>query len=681
MSKADQHLLELARKRFKAAAEAEQHIRDEALQDFEFRIGNQWPDGVKLQREQDGRPALTINRIPQFLRQVTNEQRLSRPSVQVNAVDSGADVETAEIYQGLTRHIEVASDAEAAYDTAFECATTGGFGWLRINTEYCNDESFDQDIRVERILNPFSVYVDPAAVKPDRSDMGYAFVVEDFDADEYRAKYPDSEAAGLSDFSSIGDAAPYWRPGGNIRVAEYFRIEKKRRELLLMVDGSVVFADEFESAPPSAAILRRRIVEERQVKWAKINGVEVLEQRDWAGKWIPLVPVLGDEVSINGERHLFGMVRFARDPQRMYNYWVSSATETIALAPRAPFIGVEGQFEGHESQWRQANVRSFAYLEYKPTSVGGQPAPPPQRNFAEPPIQAIMASIGQADNDLKATMGIYDASLGQSGAESSGRAILARQRESDTANANYGDNLRRAIKHVGRILIDLIPKIYDSERVVRILRPDGSSDMVPVNQPFVDKGVQRIYDLSAGKYDVTISTGPSYQTQRQEAAASMIELAKVEPRLMQVAGDLVVSNMDWPGAQEIAGRLKKLLPPELQDAGEGGETQLPPEAQAQMVAMQQQIQQLTAALEESMQALQTKRIEAEGRLQVAREQSESRERIAELQSETQLLINQMRVESQEAQAAIKAQLEEFKILVSRALQLEMRPPAQPQVSA
>ncbi len=672
----DEKLLELARKRFKAAAEAEQHIREEALVDFEFRIGNQWPDGVKLQREQDGRPALTINRIPQFLRQVTNEQRLSRPSVQVNAVDSGADVETAEIYQGLTRHIEVSSDAEAAYDTAFECATTGGFGWLRINTEYCNDETFDQEIRVERILNPFSVYVDPSAVKPDRSDMGWAFVVEDFDADEYRAMYPNSEAAGLSDFASIGDAAPDWRPGGNIRVAEYFRIETKRRELLLMVDGSVVFADEFETAPPAAAIVRRRIVEERQVQWAKINGVEVLEQRDWAGKWIPLIPVLGDEVSINGKRHLFGMVRFARDPQRMYNYWVSSATETIALAPRAPFIGVEGQFEGHEAQWRMANVRSFAYLEYKPTSVAGQPAPPPQRNFAEPPIQAIMVSIGQADNDLKATMGIYDASLGQSGAESSGRAILARQRESDTANANYGDNLRRAIKHVGRILIDLIPKIYDSERVVRILRPDGSSDMVPVNQPFEDKGVARIYDLSAGKYDVTISTGPSYQTQRQEAAASMIELAKVEPRLMQVAGDLVVGNMDWPGSQEIAGRLKKLLPPELQDVGQDGQTELPPEAQAQMAAMGQQIEQLTAALEESMQALQTKRIEAEGRLQVAREQSESRERIAELQSETQLLINQMRIESQEAQAAIKAQMEELKMLVAG-----MRSAAQPQVLA
>jgi len=672
----DEKLLELARKRFKAAAEAEQKLRDEALIDFEFRIGNQWPDGVKLQREQDGRPALTINRIPQFLRQVTNEQRLSRPSVQVNAVDSGADVETAEIYQGLTRHIEVSSDAEAAYDTAFECATTGGFGWLRINTEYCNDESFDQDIRVERILNPFSVYVDPAAVQPDRRDMGWAFVVEDFDPDEYRAMYPDSEAAGLSDFSSIGDAAPDWRPGGNIRVAEYFRIETKRRELLLMVDGSVVFADEFEIAPPAAAILRRRTVEERQVKWCKINGVEVLEQRDWAGKWIPLVPVLGDEVSVNGERHLFGMVRFARDPQRMYNYWVSSATETIALAPRAPFIGVEGQFEGHEAQWRQANVRSFAYLEYKPTSVGGQPVPPPQRNFAEPPIQAIMASIGQADNDLKATMGIYDASLGQRGPESSGRAILARQRESDTANANYGDNLRRAIKHVGRILIDLIPKIYDSERVVRILRPDGTSDMVPVNQPFEDKGVARIYDLSAGKYDVTISTGPSYQTQRQEAAASMIELAKVEPRLMQVAGDLVVGNMDWPGSAEIAGRLKKLLPPELQDVGQDGQTELPPEAQAQMAAMGQQIQQLTAALEESARALETKQIEAEGRLQVAREQSESRERIAQLQSETQLLINQARIESQEAQAAMKAQLEELKMLVAG-----MRPSAQPQVLA
>ncbi len=663
MSKADEQLIELARKRFKAAAEAEQHIREEALKDFEFRIGEQWPEGIKKQREDDGRPALTINRIPQFLRQVTNEQRLSRPAIQVNAVDSGADIETAEIYQGMTRHIEVASDAEAAYDTAFECATTGSFGWVRIITEYCNDETFDQDIRVERVLNPFSVYVDPAAVRPDRSDMNWAFIVEDFSKEEYEALYPDSQAAGLSDWSSIGDAAPDWHSGGNIRVAEYFSIERSRRELLLLENGQIVFADQFEQVKVPARVIRRRSVESKRVMWAKINGIEVLERREWAGKWIPLVPVLGDEVSVNGKRHLFGMVRFARDPQRMYNYWVSSATETIALAPRAPFIGVEGQFEGHEAKWRQANVRSFAYLEYKPTSVGGQPAPPPQRNFAEPPIQAIMASIGQADNDLKATMGIYDASLGQRGPESSGRAILARQRESDTANANYGDNLARAIKHVGRILIDLIPHIYDAARVVRILRPDGTSDMVPVNQPFVDKGVERIYDLGAGKYDVSISTGPSYQTQRQEAAASMIEMAAADPRLMQVAPDLVYAAMDWPGGQDIAARYKKTLPPELRDAGENGTQELPPEAQAQMAAMGQQIQQLTAALEESMRALETKQIEAENRLQVAREQSESRERIAEMQRETQLMINAAKIESQETQAAFKAQLEELKMLV------------------
>lgn len=657
--KGDEKLLQQARERFKLASDAEESIRREALEDLRFRAGEQWPENIKIDRQNTGRPCLTINRIPQFLRQVTNEIRQNRPSIQVNPVDDQADPETAEILQGIMRHIEVSSDADVAYDTAAEHAATFGFGYLRVITDYVDERSFNQEIRIERIRNPFSIYFDPECQKPDYSDARWAFVVQDVDREEYLALYPDSELSGLADMTTVGDQAPGWINGKSVRIAEYWHIDHKEQELALLPDGSVMPADMVAEGVP---VLRTRTVQVPKVYWCKVNGLEVLEKQEWPGRWIPIVPVLGDEVIVNGERQLYGLVRFARDPQRMYNYWATAETEMIALAPKAPFIGAAGQFEGFERQWQSANVRNLPYLEYKPVSHAGVPMGPPQRQVYEPPIQAISHARMQANDDLKATTGIYDASLGARSNEQSGRAILARQREGDVANFHYADNLARSIKHLGRILLDLIPRIYDAPRVMRIIGAEEVERVVQINAPTRDKGVERIYDLSIGEYDVTVSVGPSFSTKRQEAVDSMLQLSQAYPPLMQVAGDLLVKNMDWPGASEIAERLKKLLPPNLQEEQE--DQQVPPAVQAQMSQMAQQNEQLSQALNQATDDLRTKRLEIE-----------SRERIEAMKAQTELVKIEAQLSSRENIELLKQEIAALKQTIA-AVAAEQQPEQQ-----
>lgn len=659
----DEKLLQHARERFKVASEAEESIRRESLEDLRFRAGEQWPENIKIERQNSGRPCLTINRIPQFLRQVTNEIRQNRPSIQVNPVDDMADPETAEILQGIMRHIEVTSDADVAYDTAAEHAATFGFGYIRVITDYVDERSFDQEIKIERIRNPFSIYFDPECEKTDYSDARWAFVVQDIERDEFKKLYPKSELSGLPDMQSVGDQAPGWITGKSVRIAEYWHIDYADQELAMLDDGSVVPADQ---VPEGMQVLRTRTVQVPTVYWCKINGLEVLEKREWPGRWIPIVPVLGDEVIVNGDRQLFGVVRFARDPQRMYNYWATAETEMIALAPKAPFIGAAGQFEGFERQWQSANTRNFPYLEYKPISHAGVAIGAPQRQVYEPPIQAISHARMQANDDLKATTGIYDASLGARSNEQSGRAILARQREGDVANFHYADNLARSIKHLGRIVLDLIPQIYDAPRVMRIIGTEDQERVVQINAPTLDKGVERIYDLSVGQYDVTVSVGPSFSTKRQEAVDSMMQLAQAYPPLMQVAGDLMVKNMDWPGAAEIAERLKKLLPPNLQE-GEEKEQQVPPAVQAQMAQMTQQNEQLSQALNQATDDIRTKRLELE-----------SRERIEAMKAQTELVKIEAQLSSRENIELLRQEILSLKQTIAVvAAEEEQQQPAMP----
>lgn len=651
----DEEILKIARKRFDLAVEACTDNRREQLDDMKFRAGDQWPADVRQARDLDRRPCLTINRIPQFVRQVTNDQRQNRPSIKVNPVDDNADIDTAKILQGLIRHIENNSNADVAYDTAFEGTVQKGEGYFRIITDFCDPMSFDQEILIKRIRESASVYLDPTYQEPDASDANWGFVFDDLSDDDYKAQYGDSEMVSMADWASLGDQTPGWVSKNTCRVAEYFYKTFKDVTIVLIGDQQgnkkvLDKADLPEKLPDGLQILGERKTTLPAIKWCKINAVEILEKTDWLGQWIPIIPVLGDELVFDGKRILEGIIRHAKDPQRMYNYWASSETETIALAPRAPFIGVEGQFEGHEAQWKTANTKNHAYLEYRPKSIGGQPAGPPTRNVYEPPVQAITQARMQSSEDLKATTGIYDASLGNRSNENSGVAIQRRNAQAQTNNFHYIDNLSRALRHAGRIIVDLIPKVYDTARTVRILGEDGEAEMVKINQVFEEQGQNKLYDLNKGKYDVTVATGPSYATKRQESVASMLDLTKSYPQMAQFAGDLMVRNMDWPGSQEIADRLKAMLPPQIQalEGKDKDKPPIPPEVQQQMAQMGQMIDQLTQHLTQANHKIEGKTLELE---------SKERIEMAKIQAELEIAMAQMG--SAEAQALLKHQISEI----------------------
>jgi hypothetical protein len=649
----DKSLLETARKRFSLAEEAESEIRKLEIEDLRFRAGEQWPADVQGARNIDKRPCLTINRLPQFIHQITNDQRQNRPSIKVSPVDDGADVDTAKILQGLIRHIEYNSNADVAYDRAFEGAVTKGRGYFRVITDYCDPTSFEQDIFIKSIRNSMSVYVDPSYQEPDGSDMNWGFIFEDVPEDDYKAEYGEEDLESLEAWRASGDEAADWANGKTIRVAEYFYKEYENTTLCLLSDKTVVLKSDLEGVmlPDGVAVVAERQSLIPKIKWCKINAVRVLEKTDWPGQWIPIIPVHGDEIELEGKRIFEGVIRHAKDPQRMYNYWASAETEAIALAPKAPFIGAEGQFKGYEKEWATANQRSFAFLQYVPKTIGGVAVPPPQRNHATVDTGAITNARALSSEDLKATTGIYDAALGNRSNENSGIAIQRRNIQAQTSNFHFVDNLSRAIRHTGRILVELIPHVYDTARAVRVIGEDGEQQIVQINQIFQENGKPKSYNLGAGKYDVTVETGPSFATKRQEAVESMLQLTKAYPQVAGVAGDLMVKNMDWPGAKEIAERLKKTLPPGIAEPDEKDQQPLPPEVQNQMAQMNQMIEQLTEQLKHKTEQIDQKTLELESRerIEMAKLATNAELEMAKLGSQESLALLQHQVAQIEAQ--------------------------------
>lgn len=638
--------LNTATDRFKRCVDAESTNRATMVDDIEFSHGGtaQWPTPIYNDRTSDianPRPCLTINQLPKFIRQVTNEVRQNRPGINVHPVSDGADEDTADVFQDLIRHIQEASDADAAYDTASDRQVRGGLGFIRVLTQYCDERSFDQEAVIKRVRNPFTIYIDPDAQEIDGSDARFAFVTDDMTPQKYKELYPDTELASLSNFSGMGNLPIGWFSDATIRVAEYFVLECKKKKIYQLQDGSVV-----DALPEGMMAVNERESEERKVMHYLINAVEIIEKSEWPGKYIPIIPVIGEENDINGKRTLSGMVRDAKDPQRMYNFWASAKTEMIALAPKAPFVMVEGQDEGYETEWQLANRKSYSVLHYRNVSLNGTPAPPPQRNQAEPPVQAITMSMREAAEDLKAVTGIYDASLGARSNETSGVAIKHRQAEGDTANYHFPDNLNRAIKHVGRILVDIIPKIYDAPRVIRIIGEDGTRREVAINQIFQEDGQDKIYDMTAGKYDVVIEAGPSFATKRQEAVEGIMGVVQAYPEIMQIAGDILLKNMDWPEAQKISERMKMAIPPAIRGPDdEAGDTGIPPEVKAHLDKSHQMIEQLTEALNKAHDDLGSKKMD-----------NDSKERIAYLNAQVALITTLATLDSAENKELLKHEI-------------------------
>lgn len=589
----------------------------EAMEDLKFLAGDHWPEKQKRQREIDGRPCMTVNKLPTFMNQVTNDQRQNRGGIKVSPVGDNADVDTADVVQGLIKHIEYDSNADFATDTAVAGAAAVGFGYFRIMPEYCDEESFDQKLCFKRIRNGFTVAFDPASMEPDGSDQMRCLIHTKMPKDQFKLEYPDAKVTfdGLQVGLQVG--IDNWVTQDWVRTAEFYRIERTPAELCRTSDGATHWKDELPKnlEDVGVTVTATRKSYKKKVLWYKLTALEVLERTEIKCDWIPVFPVYGTELDMDGKVIRSGLIRNARDPQMMYDFWMTSATEEVALRPKTPFIGAKGQFEGFEDDWNQANNKSFPFLEYNPISADGQMAPPPQRQAMADIPQGMLTMAMHANDNIKATTGLFDSSLGAAGTATSGRQEIAQQKQGNISNFHYEDNLTRTRRHAGRCIINMIPHYYDTERVVQIMRDDGEVEAVPINKPLDAEAGQKLQqeqqlqrpskqevaiktvlnDLTVGEYAVVVTTGPSYSTMRKEASEAMVQFGQSWPKLMDIAGDKVVKAMDWPGASEIAERIERTIPPNIRFAPgdpKAGPPPIPPDVEQKMNEMAQQMQEL-----------------------------------------------------------------------------------------
>ncbi|MGM0614775.1 MAG: portal protein [Pseudomonadota bacterium] len=648
-------VLQEIRERAAHAVEAWQHNFDAAVEDVEFLAGAQWPDAIRKEREDEGRPCLVLNKLPQYVDQVLGDQRQNRPAISVHPVEANKtgdgqvpniagnnDYDLAEVYEALIRNIEYTSNAEAHYDTAFQHAVEGGFGWLRVLTKYSSDDAFEQDLCIKSIHNRFAVLMDPEAIEPDYCDANWCFIGDKMKRTEFRKRYPDAALGDLTDADRAGYA--WWTTEEMVRVAEYFYREPVTRTLLLLSDGRTVWEDQVKPVLDELArdfgitVIRQRKVKTYKVKWMKVTAYSVLEGPiDWPGQTIPVVPVLGKEITLGDKTYYRGLIRFAKDAQRMHNFWMTAATERVALAPKAPYTGPVEAFEGLEFVWANANRDNRSYLPYNAVPSGDRPRREQPATMPAAELQLAMS----ATDEMKATVGMYDASIGNQSNETSGKAILARQRQGDRGTFAYIDNLSRAIRRTGQLLIELIPRIYDSERVLRLRFEDGEGDWVQINQTVQDEQTGKdilVNDIAAGKFDVTVKSGPSYQTQRMEAAESLMQFVQAVPQAGQVVLDLIAKNMDWPGSQEISKRLKKALPPGILEPDEMEEAGIqPPQPNPEQQAAMAKAQADTAEAEADMAGAEADKAKAQADTMKAQaDMAEAEAKMAEIQMNAQM---------------------------------------------
>jgi hypothetical protein len=558
----EEQVLATARERFRQVNDYNSEIRAKAVEDLQFFLGNQWNSLILRERTEDRRPALTINKLPTYVQQVVNDIRQNRPQIKIRPVDSVTDPKTADVINGMVRHITSNSDYKAAIDTALEYAAICGQGYFRLYNDYTDPLSMDQEIIVERIDNPMSVYFPvPLCKNADYSDAPYCFIRTMMSKDEFKRKYGEKVLTETQSWQGKGIGDTNWTTETSVWLAEYFEVVEKEETLYQLLDGSCTI----EKPEDQSWIVKERKTCTKKIMWRLMSEGTILEEEEFPGAFIPVIPVLGWEINIDGKKDYMSLIRHAKDPQRLYNYFKSMEAEVISLAPKAPWLVAVGQIENHEDNWKVSNTKNLAYLEYNPIAANGSPVPPPQR--IDPPQipTAAVNAMREASDDIKATTGIYDASLGAQGNESSGRAIIARQRQGDTATFHFVDNLTRAVRHMGRIMVDIIPKIYDTPRIVRILGEDMSDEIVLVNQMHRDEktGDDRLYDLTVGKYDVTVDVGPSYESRRIETAENLTNIIKSVPQIGAVCSDILVRNLDFPGASELSDRLKRTIPPNI----------------------------------------------------------------------------------------------------------------------
>ena len=611
--KDDAKLIGVAKKHFTHARTVETTNRKEGVEDLKFLNGEHWSAADAAARAADGRPCITENRIPTFANQIKNDQRQNRPAIAISPMGDKASKKDAKMLRGMIRAIERDSSADVAYDTGFASAVDNGWGYWRIMTEYESDNSFNKVIVVKPLSNPFNVYLDPGRT-PFMLDAKWGFITEMLPREEFEREYPESQMTPWGE-TGIGEPDKEWITQDEIRVAEYYYFEHKERQLIWLENDFQGWEDDLDQsikdkiAAGTIEVIQDRWVSVKQLKWCKMTAIEILDESDCDGQYIPIIECNGTLININGKLSKKGIIRDAKGPQRMLNYYSTLEAENVALQPKAPWIMEEGQIEGHEDKWKSANRKSFSYLLYKGTNIGGKPAPPPQRQSFQGPPAAILAAKQGNTEAMKAVTGIrFDATMSERMHDESGKAIRELNNNANLGAYHYIDNYGRALKNTGIVFVDLIPPTYDSRRIVSILDETGAEDRVWINPSMAKAHAEvlgntpesdqpskiKMFNPKIGRYQVTVTIGPNYATKRIEATESQIDFAKAFPQIAGSIADLIAKNADWDGAEEISARLAKALPPNLLAPSH---EDMNPQVEAMIQGLQQHIQQMSQQMQ------------------------------------------------------------------------------------
>ena len=612
-----------AREALETSYDFDKDNRELMVEDLKFAAGFQWSDAAKAERA--GRPMITINRSSQFLRQVSNPIRQNMPTIKVEP-DRDDQSDMAEIANGLFRRIQYNSSAGHVYASAVEHMVACGLGWFRIVHDYVDQEGFDQEILIKRVFNPLSVYPDPASLDPARETMGWCVVSEMLPLEHFKKLYPKAKADGVDANMQTGKFATIsWGSGDQIRIAEYWKREPVKKTIALLQDGSTHEVTEKGMAQVRDLIQQGVIVNTREVMghkvtMTKVSGAEQLEDPyECPSRWIPLIPVVGTEIPLDKGLYRHGLLRFQREPQQLHNYFMSVAAESLGQQPKSPYMVTKKMVENWKSVWDNANKTPTPYLPYDP-----DPAQPggPQR-VAPPPLPTGLIQMAQMlADDMKATTGIYDASLGARSNETSGVAIAAREEQGNQATAHFVDNLEHSLEHAGRVMLDMMPKVYDTNRVLRLVGDDDAEKSVEINKPLLQVGDVEFKhnDMAGMKFQsVRVVLGPNYASRRAEAVQQLTALMQAMPQIGTIGGDLVVKNMDFDGSEELAERLRAVLPPEVVQATSGEDAPPPqpdPMAEAQAQGALRMMEAQSAEAEAKAQEAQAKAASAHQGIEV-----------------------------------------------------------------
>lgn len=564
--------------------------------------GSQWDEKDYNKRRTDGRPALEMDQLEQYVNRVTNDMRASTPSITVSPKDEAANEETAQVYQGLIRGIEIDSIADDAYDTASDLQVSSGIGYVKIATEYASNTGFDQVLRIKKVVNPLSVFLDPDSVMVDGSDAKWGFEIECISEAAHEATYKGKRVENFK-LENWGIPAP---KEGYVNIVTMYEIEETPRTIVMTKNGEIRELGEGEKPDPTTTE-RSRVITTRRVKWTTRNGAGVLDSDYFPGKFVPFIPFYGKETWVEGKRKLRSLIRKAKDAQRMYNYWASTEMELLQKAPKAQVIAPRGTIEAYAELWRNPDGTSI--LPYEAYDDQDRQLPPPTIGNPIQIQEGIVNARNEAKQDVKDSLGLHDAYTGQKSNEVSGRALSKRNKESDNAIYHFTDNRTKSIRHVGVVLAHAIPEVYDAPRTVGIIGKDGKTTVIGVNGALV-QGQQKTISLTKGQYSINVATGGSFSSQREAAAEFFEQLITTNPEMFNLIGDILCENLDFPGAQAVAKRMRVLLP-ELVQLAESGQDPVVLKAQQMIQKLTQALQQMKAENDQMKQQLQSRLQEAQ----------------------------------------------------------------------